>query len=334
MEIDPITGGTIVPYCYPYANGNCVHYEVNNGTPGGEPDPNSYLGPVNWKITWNDDTITAPGPYWTGSTPQLYDDPDYAVNPTAPYGTNCAAVMTVQSGSTPTYDCQFEFDITTFYNPTEPVDSGIGGNTKQFNDVVVAWPPTNTPSNLTIPLLNANSTPGSPSVNYGNGISFTITLTNNGSTTASGITLNDPLPCGNGVNWVVNPTGTTVPNCSGERDQSQPDAELFTHHAGTRCERDNTGDELGRRSGRLFERCNIYDRHATNARGRDDCSQCGDVKHDAYIEWEFVRLRSAGDLHGYRIADSNGWRHRHIQRRRHYAGNRNDKRRRPGDIPD
>ena len=212
--IDPITSGTIVPYCYPYANGNCVHYEVNNGTPGGEPDPSSYLGPVNWKITWNDDTITAPAPYWTGSTPQLYDDPDYAVNPTAPYGTNCAAVMMVQSGTTPTYDCQFEFDITTFFNPTEPVDSGIGGNTKQFNDVVVAWPPTNTPSNANIPLLNANSTPNNPSVSYGNGIGFTITLTNNGSTTAGGITLNDPLPGGNGVNWVVNPTGTTVPNCS------------------------------------------------------------------------------------------------------------------------
>jgi len=94
----------------------------------------------------------------------------------------------------------------------EPVDSGIGGNTKQFNDVVVAWPPTTAPGETTIPLLNANSTPASPSVTYGKGIGFTITLTNNGKTTASGVTLYDPLPSGTGVSWTL--SSSTITGCS------------------------------------------------------------------------------------------------------------------------
>ena len=73
-------GSTIVPLCYPYANGNCVHYEVYSGTPGTEPDPTSYSGGVNWKITWNNDSFVPPAPY-TGSTPRLYDDPGEPVAP-------------------------------------------------------------------------------------------------------------------------------------------------------------------------------------------------------------------------------------------------------------
>ncbi len=197
---DPNTSGAIVPFCVPFSNGNCIHYEVSNPD-GSEPNPSNYLGPVNWVITWNNDAISgiAPGPYWTGSTPQLYDDPDSPVNSTSPYGTNCSSVMQVQSGPTPNYACQFEFDITTFYNPIEPVDSGIGGSTKAFNDVVVAWPPTSVPNNSTLPLLNSltATTPSGGSAAYGtSNIGFTITLTNAGATTASGITLNDPLPSG------------------------------------------------------------------------------------------------------------------------------------------
>ena len=208
---DPTTGGAIVPLCLPYSNGNCIHYEVSNPG-GGEPNPANYLGPINWVLTWNDDAVTPPGPYWTGSTPQLYDDPDYAVFPTSPFGTDCTVAMTVNSGTPPTFACQFEFDITTFFNPTEPVDSGIGGTTRQFNAVEVAWPPTSVPNEATLPLLNANSstTPASGSTTFGNSVSFNITLTNNGSTTASGITLNDPLPPG--ATWTL--SSSTVSGCS------------------------------------------------------------------------------------------------------------------------
>ncbi|MGD0437834.1 MAG: choice-of-anchor D domain-containing protein, partial [Bryobacteraceae bacterium] len=146
--------------------------------------------------------------YWssqipnTPAVPQLYDDPDYAPLPDSAVGTSCTSPMTM-NGVNQTYYCQFEYDITTFYNASAPVDSGIGGTTKQFNDVVVAWPPTNVPGNTQLPLLNANSAPDNSSVTFGSGtgVGFTITLTNNGVTTATGILLSDPLPSGAGANW-------------------------------------------------------------------------------------------------------------------------------------
>jgi YVTN family beta-propeller protein len=133
----------IVPLCDPYANGNCVHYLVYStaGGPGVEPPVSSYSGGVYWQITWNNESFTPPAPYYLGSTPQLYDDPDYAVTPTSAVGTSCAQPMTI-NGMDQTYSCQFEFNITEFYDPAQMVDSGIGGSTKQFNDVVVAFPPT------------------------------------------------------------------------------------------------------------------------------------------------------------------------------------------------
>jgi 6-phosphogluconolactonase len=137
--LDP-AGDTIVPHCDPYANGNCVHYLVYAGTPGTEPPPSSYSGGVYWSIRWNNSSYV-PGSYWTGSIPQLYDDPDYAPFPNSAVGTSCSTPMTI-NGVPQSYFCQFEYNITTFYNPIEPVDSGIGGSTKQFNDVVVAFPPT------------------------------------------------------------------------------------------------------------------------------------------------------------------------------------------------
>src|SRR5208282_1813844 len=95
-------GGAQVPFCNPYANGNCVHYEVYSGTPGTEPPTTSYTGPVNWFITYNDDTFVPPAPY--ASTPQLYDDPNTAPTPSAAVGSNCAQFMTI-NGNPTGYKC-------------------------------------------------------------------------------------------------------------------------------------------------------------------------------------------------------------------------------------
>ena len=141
---------TITPLCYPYANGNCVHYDLYYGTPGTEPPTTSYGGGVFWKITFNNGTFAPPAlSYWTGSTPRMLDDPDADEVPPPvgplPYGTNCSTAMQVgtppQLYPGPIY-CQFDNDITTFFNATEGVDPGIGGRTKQANDVVVAFLPT------------------------------------------------------------------------------------------------------------------------------------------------------------------------------------------------
>jgi uncharacterized repeat protein (TIGR01451 family) len=194
----------IVPLCYPYANGNCVHYSVYSGSPGNEPDPSLYSGGVNWQITWNNDTFVPPARY-TGSTPQLYDDPDYAPTPTSAVGSVCTQPMTI-GGQPQSYACQFEFDITTFFNPTAPVDAGIGGRTKQLNDVVVAFPPN------TAGQLNVTSAPDSPTAPVGAAIGFSITVSNSGPGVESAVALNDPLPAG--ANWSISPVYDGPGTCS------------------------------------------------------------------------------------------------------------------------
>ncbi len=204
--LDP-NGNTIVPLCYPYANGNCVHYEVYSGTPGNEPDPSLYSGPVNWEIAFNNDTFTPPGPYWTGSQPQFYDDPDYAPTPTSAVGSVCTQPMTI-NGVAQSYACQFEYDITTFVNPGQQVDTLIGGTTKQLNDVVIAFPPTTIGGQL-----NVTSTPDAATVNAGQGIGYTITVKNAGPGTENSVTMSDPLPAGTGVSWTISPAYSGPGSC-------------------------------------------------------------------------------------------------------------------------
>ena len=202
--------GEVVPLCVPYANGNCVHYQVFSGTPGTEPNPADYVGPVDWQVTWNNGTFVPPAPY-TGSTPRLYDDPDYAVSVTSPYGSNCTTPMLVGNPPAPTNPpifCQFEFDITTAYLPGKGVDPGITGRTKQLNDVVVAFPPANV-GNLTVTEKPVATpvTPGSP-------IGFTITITDSAGGAVTGATLTDNLPAGTNVNWAISPAYTGPGTCA------------------------------------------------------------------------------------------------------------------------
>ena len=176
------SGNAIVPHCYPYANGNCIHYAVDNGTAGGYPDPSLYSGGVYWKVGFMNTSYT-PSSWWAGSTPRMLDDPDEDEVQGVPYGTICTSYMYVDNGGgsiSPTpYFCQFDQDITTFYDPSPGLDP-IGGKTKQTNDVVVAFPPTSVPtSNPTLPL----PTPSAPTITgscvsgcilNGNNITFTV----------------------------------------------------------------------------------------------------------------------------------------------------------------
>ncbi len=203
-------GDTIVPLCYPYANGNCVVYSVYYQTPGTEPDPSWYSGPVDWLVTYNNDSFVAPSPY-AGSTPRLYEDPDGFVLPGSPYGTNCSTPMQVGSPGTatnPAIFCQFVFDITTFYDPNKKVDAGIGGKTKVFSDAVVAIPP------ATAGFVTVTSTPDAATVTAGGAIGFTIAISNGSAATANNVTLNDPLPAVPGTGWVISPAYAGPGTCT------------------------------------------------------------------------------------------------------------------------
>ena len=146
---DATTGDTVVPLCYPYSNGDCVFYTLAL-TGGGVPNPELYSGGVYWQVAFN--KVFAPPlvSYWYGSTPSLLDDPGEDEIPPLPWGTDCSTPMTDDPGGpSGTYYCQFDNNITTFYQPGGGSFDPIGGTTKQLNDVVVAFLPTSTGSGNT-----------------------------------------------------------------------------------------------------------------------------------------------------------------------------------------
>ena len=140
---DLTTGSTVVPLCYPYSNGNCIFYTLAL-TGGGLPNPELYSGGVNWEVAFNK-VYAPPVGYWFGSSPSLLDDPGEDEVPPLPWGTDCSTPMTDDPGGpSGTYYCQFDNNITTFYQPGGGSYDPIGGTTKQLNDVVVAFLPTST----------------------------------------------------------------------------------------------------------------------------------------------------------------------------------------------
>lgn len=55
------------------------------------------------------------------------------------------------------------------------------------------------------PGLSVTKTADATSVNSGSPIGFTVTVSNAGPGTATGVVLNDPLPAGTGINWSISP---------------------------------------------------------------------------------------------------------------------------------
>jgi YVTN family beta-propeller protein len=207
-------GDVIVPACDAYSNGNCVFYSVYFGTKGIEPPITDYNGPISWSIAWNN-TSFLPNPNYPYqlNNLRLYDDPDYEASIITPYGTNCTVPMLINGNPTdPPIYCQFVFDITTYFDPHQPPDAGIGGKTKQFNDVVVAFP-----LNNAAPDLSVTKTADQTVVNAGSPIGYTIVMSNSaapGTGSATNATLSDPLPAGADVNWSVSPPYTGPGICA------------------------------------------------------------------------------------------------------------------------
>jgi len=207
-------GDVIVPACDAYSNGNCVFYSVYFGSRGNEPPLSDYNGPISWSIAWNN-TSFLPNPNYPYqiNNPRLYDDPDYEASPITPYGTDCSVPMLINGNPTdPPIYCQFVFDITTYFDPNQPPDAGIGGKTKQFNDVVVAFP-----LNNAAPDLSVVKTADQAIVNAGSPIGYTVAMSNSpaaGTGSATNTTLNDPLPAGANVFWSISPPYTGPGTCA------------------------------------------------------------------------------------------------------------------------
>jgi YVTN family beta-propeller protein len=171
-------GGTLVPQCIPYADGNCVFYRVSNTPPDG-----SYTQGISEFIAWNNTSFT-PSSFYNASNPQLYDDPD-----SPPYDVNH----------------QFVFDITQYFVPggnQVGVDPGISGSTKKFNDFVVAYPQAPT-SPYTATVL---SPLGNPTVTSGATVPVAFTLQQSGSYTGNALVAPNVVSIG-----VVNSSGVRQP---------------------------------------------------------------------------------------------------------------------------
>jgi YVTN family beta-propeller protein len=171
-------GGTLVPQCVPYSNGNCVFYRVSNTPPDG-----TYTQGISEYIAWNNTSFT-PSSFYNASNPQLYDDPD-----SPPYDINH----------------QFVFDITQYFvsgGGQVGVDPGISGSTKKFNDFVVAYPQAQTnPYTATVlsPL-------GTPSVTTGATLPVAFTLQQNSAYTGNALVAPNVVSIG-----VVNSSGVHQP---------------------------------------------------------------------------------------------------------------------------
>ncbi len=206
-------GDAIVPACDAYSNGNCVFYSVYFGSRGNEPPTTDYNGPISWSIAWNNTSyLPPPGLNYQVNNPRLFDDPDYEASVITPYGTDCNTPMLINGNPTnPPIYCQFVFDITTYFDPNQPPDAGIGGKTKQFNDVVVAFPIT-----VAAPDLSVTKVADQGIVNSGSPIGYTITMGNSpapGTGTATNTVLSDPLPSGPNIKWLISPPYTGPGTC-------------------------------------------------------------------------------------------------------------------------
>src|SRR5437762_11269602 len=59
------------------------------------------------------------------------------------------------------------------------------------------------------PVLSITKTADAPSVSYGSQVGFTVTLSNVGAATATGLSVSDGLPSGGGVNWAIDAGGSS-----------------------------------------------------------------------------------------------------------------------------
>jgi uncharacterized repeat protein (TIGR01451 family)/fimbrial isopeptide formation D2 family protein len=108
------------------------------------------------------------------------------------------------------------------------------------------------------PSLVISKTADAASVSTGSNIGFTITVTNNGPGVASGATLSDPLPFGDGVDWAISPAYAGPGTCS---ITGSPPAETLNCAFGDLA--DDASASVHVQSGTTSASCKAYPNTAT-----------------------------------------------------------------------
>jgi uncharacterized repeat protein (TIGR01451 family) len=90
-------------------------------------------------------------------------------------------------------------------------------------------------TNVIDPEISITKTADAPSVSAGSLIGFTVTVTSSGATTATGVTLTDPLPPGSDVSWLVKPAYQGPGTCAvnGNAPSQELDCSFGDMAAGT-----------------------------------------------------------------------------------------------------
>jgi uncharacterized repeat protein (TIGR01451 family) len=117
------------------------------------------------------------------------------------------------NGSAPTQTLHCSFGDMGITSVTVHVTSPTSGATPcaDYHNVATATATNNAAvqagavTSVQCPGLNVAKSADAPSVDAGDAIGFTITVTNTGAGTATGVTVDDPLPAGSGINWSIDP---------------------------------------------------------------------------------------------------------------------------------
>jgi uncharacterized repeat protein (TIGR01451 family) len=171
-------------------------------------------GPGNaYNVTLSDTLPSASGVTWSLD----------AAGSSIPTGISCAVSTTspqvLSCGTTPSTTGTFTLPANTTLklHVTSPTSAATCASSPLHNTATFTSSNggNGSSSSVTItvncPNLTINKTADSSSVNAGQQIGFTVTLTNSGAGNATGVTLTDTLPSAGGLTWTLDTAGSSIP---------------------------------------------------------------------------------------------------------------------------
>ena len=153
-------------------------------------------------VVLTDTLPTTPGTSWSID----------AAGTTAPNCGIAAGVLTCNIG-TLTAGSSVKVHIT---SPTTGASCGTVDNTGKADATNDAADPVTSKASITVncPKIEISKTADKGTVNAGDNVGFTVTVSNTGTGDAAGVVLTDTLPTTPGTSWSIDAAGTTAPNCS------------------------------------------------------------------------------------------------------------------------
>ncbi|HEX2894362.1 MAG TPA: LPXTG cell wall anchor domain-containing protein [Marmoricola sp.] len=198
-----------------------VGAQVDVSKSANPPGPVSAGSPIGFDITVsNSGSVPAQGVQVTDTLPAGADgvaggNLDWSLDPSY---TGCAITGAVGSQvlscDLGTVNGSTSLPVIHLTSPTAPADCGVVKNKATVSTTNGTGGDSDVASvTVLCPGLHITKTADAASVNVGEDIGFTVTVSNNGQGTASGVNLSDPLPTGPGITWTID-SSTGPLSCS------------------------------------------------------------------------------------------------------------------------